>query len=108
MVRVESGHVTLPRAAWGRALVALCNKSNHSEWSDLIWTFNSARRVHYYHQSQNMFSFLIITFHYIKTTLLTNYIKIIQEANIFHKKKKISNIKICFQTRGETIWMRKD
>lgn len=28
MVRVESGHVTLPRAAWGRALVALCNKSN--------------------------------------------------------------------------------
>lgn len=32
VVRVESGHVTLPRAAWGRALVALCNKSNrHAE-----------------------------------------------------------------------------
>lgn len=35
MVRVESGHVTLPRAAWGWALVALCNKSNRHIEADV-------------------------------------------------------------------------
>lgn len=45
VVRVESGYVTLPRAAWGRALVALCNKSNRHVEPD-VGLLSTASGIH--------------------------------------------------------------